>query len=61
MAAKQPAHVIFFKVDVDENPELARQYDVQAIPAMIKIENGEDKGRLIGYRSESEIQQFING
>ena len=60
MAAKQPAHVVFFKVDVDDNPELAHQYEVQGIPAMVKIVKGKEAGRLIGYRPESEIQQFIN-
>lgn len=52
--------MVFVKVDTDENPDIARQWDVQGLPTMVKIENKQETGRLIGYRPASEIQQFIN-
>ncbi len=61
MAEQQPEHVVFLKIDTDENPDLAREWDIQGIPAMVKIENGQETSRLIGYRPASDIQKFIDG
>jgi thioredoxin-like negative regulator of GroEL len=58
VADEAPPQVLFIKVDVDENPELAQSWEVQGIPAMVRIEHGEETARLIGYRPESDIKQF---
>lgn len=58
MASQVANTVVFVKVDIDENPTLAVEWQVQGIPTMVRIENGEETARLIGYRSESEINQF---
>ena len=58
MADEAPDRVIFIKVDTDENRELAEMWEVQGIPTMIRIENGEEIARLIGYRPESDIRRF---
>ncbi len=46
------------RVDTDENPELAREWDIQGIPCMVRIEEGQEVARLIGYRPESDIKRF---
>lgn len=58
MADEAPDQVLFVKIDVDENPDLAQAWDVQGIPALIRIEKGEETARLIGYRPESDIKRF---
>lgn len=40
--------VIIGKVDVDENPELARRYGVMSIPTVIFLKNGEEFDRKVG-------------
>lgn len=49
---------MFVQIDVDENPELTRSWDIQGIPAMVRIEHGEESARLIGFRPESDIKRF---
>lgn len=49
---------VFVKVDTDENPDLAKAWEVQGIPTMIRIDEGRETGRLIGYRPESQIIEF---
>lgn len=40
--------VIIGKVDVDENPELARRYGVMSIPTVIFLKDGEEFDRKVG-------------
>jgi thioredoxin 1 len=58
VADSAPESVLFVKVDVDDSPELARQWDVQGIPVMIRIKDGQEEARLVGYRSQEQIEQF---
>lgn len=53
-----PQNIVFVKIDTDENPELARNWDIQGIPAMVRIEDGKETGRLIGFRPEAEVAAF---
>ncbi|ABL78527.1 thioredoxin [Thermofilum pendens] len=49
LAAKYAGRVAFLKVNVDENPDLAVQYDVMSIPTMIVFKGGKEFKRFIGY------------
>ncbi len=42
------------KVNVDENPNLAAQFNVRAIPMMAFFKNGEEKGRNVGLGGASK-------
>lgn len=49
------------KVNVDEEPELARQFGIVSIPTLIVFENGKAVRRSMGYRPKSEIEAFWEG
>lgn len=51
--------VKFVKVDVDENPELAREYKVVSIPMLVLFENGDVVKKQIGALPKDEIKKFI--
>jgi thioredoxin 1 len=42
------------KVNVDEQPELAQQYNVRSVPTVVLLENGQEINRFVGVRPESE-------
>jgi len=52
------------KLNIDENPGVASAHSVMSIPTMIVFQNGEEKRRLIGARSKSqlaaELAEFTN-
>jgi thioredoxin 1 len=50
----------FYKVDVDENGELAQEYGIRNIPYFLLIEGGEIKGRLIGAPTKEKLDNFIS-
>ena len=52
------------KLNVDENPQTAMQYDVMSIPTLIVFQNGAEKKRIVGARPKhalvSELAKFLN-
>lgn len=48
------------KVDVDEQPELARQYRVMSIPTLMVFKGGQAIKREVGAKSKSEILDMLN-
>ena len=47
------------KVDVDQFPELAGEYQVRSIPTMVKFEAGVAKDVTLGYKSKEEVKEFV--
>ncbi len=47
------------KLDVDDNMETARRYEVMSIPTLILFKKGEPVARLVGARSKSALLKEI--
>ncbi|KAJ9448351.1 Thioredoxin [Diplonema papillatum] len=45
--------IAFLKVDVDDVPDAAQQYDVRSIPAFQVVQNGKKKGQLFGWNKKA--------
>lgn len=43
------------KVNIDEQGELAGQYNVMSIPTVLVFKNGQEAARLVGYRPRKEF------
>lgn len=53
--------VEFYNVDVDQNPELAREFRIMNIPAVIALKDGEVAGQQIGFVPKEDMKNFIDG
>ena len=51
--------VIVGKVDVDQEPELAREYGVMSIPTLIIFRDGAEVGRLVGALPKEKLVEEI--
>lgn len=51
--------ITFVKVDVDECPEVAKNYGVMSIPTIIKFQNGKEIDKKIGYMNITEFENWI--
>lgn len=49
------------KVNIDEEAELARRYDVQSIPTFAVFCDGELTDRRVGVMRESELIELVRG
>ena len=47
------------KVDIDQNPELAAAYRVQAVPTLILFKNGEAVWRAVGVQQADELERKL--
>ena len=51
--------VKFVSVNVDENNNLAKEYNVFSIPCLVVIEDGKEIKRSVGLISKTEIEELI--
>ncbi len=49
-----------YKVNIDENQELALKYDIMSIPTLKFFKNGEVVNTSVGFCSKSELEDKIN-
>jgi thioredoxin 1 len=47
------------KLNVDDNPQTARQYGVMSIPTLIVFKDGQEKARVVGARGKDAILREI--
>ena len=47
------------KVNVDENPELAKQFRVMSIPTLVVIKNGEEVNRSMGAKPKAQVLALV--
>ena len=48
----------FFKINIDENQDVAEQYEVFSIPNVVIFKNGEAVARSVGFKGADEMQAF---
>ena len=60
IAAEHP-EVKICKVDVDEEPEIARDFQIMSIPTLLVFKNGELTAKAVGARSKEQILDMITG
>jgi len=60
IAAEQDGKLRIAKLNVDENPEIARRFDVMSIPTMIVFKDGAPDKRMVGARGKGQILQELS-
>ena len=48
------------KINVDEQPELARQFGIMSIPTLVVMKNGQIVNQAVGARPRSAIESMLN-
>lgn len=60
LSAEYQTKLKFSKLNVDDNQEIAAQFDVRGIPCMIVFNNGREVDRIIGSYPEMELRRKID-
>ena len=47
------------KVNVDEEPDLARRFGITAIPTLVIMKGGKEAGRIQGYMPKAQLADAI--
>ena len=48
------------KVNVDDNPELARKFNIEGIPAVVVLKDGSEQARVVGLASKKKISDLLD-
>ncbi len=50
----------FYSVDTDENPDLAREYGIMNIPAVVVLKDGQKVDMNVGFVPKDDLKAFIS-
>jgi thioredoxin 1 len=59
IAEEQAGKIQIGKLNIDDNLEVTRRFDVMSIPTLILFKNGEPEVRLIGAKPKGQLLQEI--
>ncbi|XP_059053881.1 thioredoxin, mitochondrial [Achroia grisella] len=51
--------VVLAKVDIDEQSDLALDYEVSSVPVLVAIKNGKVQQRLVGLQDTDKLRKWI--
>lgn len=58
--ASDQSPIKIVKMDVDEAPNIARQYGIMSVPTLILFKNGEELAKQTGFLPKDALQEWIN-
>jgi thioredoxin 1 len=61
VASENADKITVAKVNVDENPDPARQFDIMSIPTLIVFENGQPAARFQGASGKAGLLSNLDG
>lgn len=59
LAKEFDEQVVFAKVDIENNRDLAAQFNIRSIPTLVLIRNGKEWDRFTGVKSRSDLRKVI--
>lgn len=60
IATEQRGKLTIAKLNVDDNPDTARRYDVMSIPTLLVFKDGEPVKRLVGAKGKGQLLQDLD-
>jgi thioredoxin 1 len=52
--------IVVAKVNIDQQPKLASQYNVMSVPTLLIMKDGKEVKRIVGYRPRKEISASLD-
>jgi thioredoxin 1 len=59
IATEQGGKLTVAKLNVDDNPDTARRYEVMSIPTLLVFKGGEPVKRLVGAKGKGQLMQDL--
>ena len=48
------------KVEVEDNPEIANEFDIMSVPTLVLFEDGKPVDNMTGFAPKEKIEEFMN-
>lgn len=59
LAAEYGDRVLFCKINVDDEPELAARFGIASIPTLLFFKNSAISKKFVGYRDKGELEKIL--
>jgi thioredoxin 1 len=59
IASEHAGKIQIVKLNVDDNPNVARRFDVMSIPTLLIFVDGEVKKRLVGAKGKAQLLEEL--
>ena len=59
IAEEMKSEIVIAKLNVDENPSTAQQFNIRSIPALMIFKDGEVKAEIMGALPKSQLENWI--
>jgi thioredoxin 1 len=59
IASEQAGNLKVAKLNVDDNPDVARRFEVMSIPTLIIFKDGEAKKRIVGAKGKAQLLEEL--
>lgn len=60
MSGDYEGKLAFTKLNTEDHPDLAAQFGIQGIPALLIMKGGEEVGRIVGFAPKDALKQKID-
>lgn len=60
LAAPYRSNILFIRIDIDEQPELADREGIQGVPTVIFYQDGQNVHQWVGEQEPTEYQQVLD-
>lgn len=57
--SKELTGIHFIKINTDDSPQMAAQYEVKSVPTIVVKKNGEIVGRIIGAQPKHYLKNWF--
>jgi len=61
ISVEQEGKISVAKLNIDENLDVTRRFEVMSIPTMILFKEGEPEARIVGARGKAQLLQELAG
>ncbi len=60
LAEEYDGKVAFYKLNTDENPNIATTYGIRSIPTLLVFKDGEVSGQIVGFRPKGDLAKRLD-
>tara|TARA_B100000965_G_C19164529_1_gene571794 strand:+ start:29 stop:349 length:321 start_codon:yes stop_codon:yes gene_type:complete len=59
ISEEMKSEIVIAKLNVDENPSTAQEFNIRSIPALMIFKDGEVKAEIMGALPKSQLENWI--
>ena len=60
LADEYDGKVSFYKLNTDDNPQVASTYGIRSIPTLLVFKGGEPVGQIVGFRPKGDLKKRLD-